>query len=117
MKPKRGHRFLDIPGHTNAAVLLAMFLLFLGHTQLRSPTSPDHRSRLHVLEQQTDILSGVSLRLERNPNQDSCQASIFSDPPAVLKRAATPTAFVQDASAFEPLVSHFIYSQVTSTFL
>ena len=117
MKRKRGHKLLDIPEHTNAAVLLAMFLLFLGHTQLRSPTSPDHRSRLHVLEQQTDIFSGASLRLERNPNQDSCQASIFSDPPAVVKRAATPTAFVQDASAFDPLVSHLIYSQITSTFL
>ena len=117
MKPKRGHGLLDIPEHTNAAVLLVMFLLFLGHTQLQSPTSPDHRSRLHVLEQQTDTLSGVSLRLERNPNQDSCQVSIFSDPPAVLKRAGTPTALVQEASAFEPLVSHLIYSQITSTFL
>lgn len=112
-------RHLESPRRGSVALLLACFILFVGHNQTAFPDNPDQHSRLHILEQQTSALSGLSVRLERNPNQYPHHVTCisFAESFRALMIDRTATLLSLEPLNFSPLQLRLIYSQNTSTYL
>ncbi len=110
---------LDSPRRGSVALLVACFILFVGYNQTTLPDNPNQHSRLHILEQQTSALSGLSIRLERNPNQYSHQVPCisFSESLKALTVDRTAPPLSSEPLNFSPLQLRLIYSQNTSTYL
>jgi hypothetical protein len=117
MKQIVGPRLFELMMRMNVVVVLATFLMHVGYMQPALPENGDHHARLHVLEQETGAVSGLPLRLERDPGQSFCFTAISTDPCNSRTAPERPAPFMLDTADFEPLASHLALSQITSAYL